>query len=52
MTNTLNRSSEPLDLGSSKSDPLLDIDSGRSIRTPKEVYNLLPEFLRQTVISA
>ena len=49
---TLNRSSEPLDLGSPKADPLLDIDSGRSIRTPKEVYNLLPEFLRQTVISA
>lgn len=50
--NTLHRSSDPVDLGEQGADPILSIDSSRSIRSPKEVYNLLPEFLRQAAVSA
>ncbi|HKL01069.1 MAG TPA: HD domain-containing phosphohydrolase [Desulfotignum sp.] len=50
--NTLHRSSDPVDLAEQDADPVLAIDSSRSIRTPKEVYNLLPEFLREAAMSA
>jgi hypothetical protein len=48
--NTLKRNADPVDLSSPDAEPLLAIDSDRSVRTTRDVYDLLPEFLRQTAM--
>lgn len=43
---------DPLDLGAPDADALHRVDSDRSVRTPKEVYNRLPGYLRQMAMPA
>lgn len=43
---TLSNNSNPLDLSEYKSDNALKIDNRRSIKTPREVYDLLPSYLK------
>jgi len=43
---TLSGNPDPLDLGESREDELLKIDNRRSIKTPLEVYDLLPAYLK------
>ncbi len=46
---TLNQKAEPIDINSPDVEDSLLIDSRRSIKTPKDVFDLLPPFLRGTV---
>jgi HD-GYP domain-containing protein (c-di-GMP phosphodiesterase class II) len=43
---TLSSNSNPLDLSELGSDNVLQIDNRRSIKTPREVYDLLPSYLK------
>ncbi len=43
---TLSNNANPLDLSEYESDNVLKIDNRRSIKTPKEVYDLLPPYLK------
>lgn len=43
---TLSNHPNPIDLSESMSDDILKIDNRRSIKTPLEVYDLLPAYLR------
>jgi HD domain len=44
--NTLGDKADPLDLSETGSDDTFQIDNERSIKTPREVYNLLPDYLK------
>jgi hypothetical protein len=44
--NTLADKANPLDLSETGSEDALQIDNERSIKTPREVYNLLPAYLK------
>lgn len=48
---TLKAHPDPMDLGGGKSPEFL-VDSERSVRTPKEVYDLLPGYLKQIAMPA
>ncbi len=43
---TLSNNANPLDLSEVGSDNVLQIDNRRSIKTPREVYDLLPSYLK------
>jgi HD domain len=44
--NTLKVKPDPIDVGSPDTDAIWQIDSERSIRSPREVYNLLPLYIK------
>ena len=43
---TLSNNPDPIDLSEPESDDFLKIDKRRSIKTPREVYDLLPAHLK------
>lgn len=49
---TLAGSPDPMDLGAPETDVIFQLDTDRSLKTPKDVYNLLPEYLRQMAAPA
>jgi HD-GYP domain-containing protein (c-di-GMP phosphodiesterase class II) len=50
--NTLGVKPDPIDIGRPDTDALLKIDSERSIKTPREVYNLLPSYIKKIAMPA
>ena len=44
--NTLSSKPDPIKMNDPDTDPSLIVDSGRSVRTPKDVYDLLPAYLK------
>ena len=50
--NTLRVKPNPVDIGSMGSDPLWEIDHDRSIKNTREVYNLLPSYIKKIAMPA
>lgn len=48
--NTLSKKADPIKVGSNETDPSRMVDNSRSIKTPKEVHNLLPTYLKKVTV--